>query len=939
MKNIKHFAFVLVCLFVFLGCKESTPVISLAGEWNFSLDSMDVGITEKWHSRSLEETVTLPGSMNTNGKGYPVTAETPWTGSMWNRAWYESPDYAKYRNPQDTKIVFWLSPDKYYAGVAWYQKKITIPANWKDQAIIFSMERCHWETTLYIDNKPIGTENSLSVPHRYLLSDLVPGEHIFTVRVDNRIGAIDPGPDAHSVSDNTQSNWNGIVGAITLEARPKAYISSIRIVPNMQEKQIIAEIQIENTTSTPLEASVNLQANSLGKHSTTLPDTKEACQLEKGQNIIRLTYSMGQDPHLWDEFAPNLYALQTELETSYGKDKKTEHFGMRELTTQGTQIAVNGRPVFFRGTLECCIFPETGFPPTDETEWERIMNACRAHGLNHIRFHSWCPPKAAFEVADRLGLYLYVECGAWSHDIGSGKPIDQFIMDESERIVQEYGNHPSFCLFSYGNEPGGEKHVEYLTNFVNHWKAKDRRFLCTTASGWPATPESDWLCLPAPRVQGWGEGINSIINSQEPSSRYDWTSRISQTQPTISHEIGQWCVYPDLKERSQYTGVLKAKNFDIFEDRLRENGLLHLADSFLLASGKLQTLCYKADIEAALRTKGFGGFQLLDLHDFPGQGTALVGVLNPFWRSKGYVTPTEFKEFCNEIVPLLRTDHFILNSGETLQAAVEIAQYSASDLLDAQTSWKLINPDGSTYDSGTFTSPAIPTGSLTKVGDISKKMEVDSPTRFCLEVSLGDYTNKWNIWVYPNTPEPKEEIKVVSRLDKETLSLLEKGGKVLLTPQFGALRNEGPDSVIVGFSSIFWNTLWTNNQPPHTLGTLCDPAHPALSLFPTDYHSDYQWQDAMSHCNAIPLKKLGKDIQPIVRIIDDWFTARSFGMIVEMKVGNGKLLLCGADLQSNADDRPAARQLENSLLRYMKSASFNPEQVVAVETLQGLFKK
>ena len=83
-----------------------------------------------------------------------------------------------------------------------------------------------------------------------------------------------------------------------------------------------------------------------------------------------------------------------------------------------------------------------------------------------------------------------------------------------------------------------------------------------------------------------------------------------KTQPTISHEIGQWCVYPDLKERSKYTGVLKAKNFDIFEDRLRENGLLHLADSFLLASGKLQALCYKADIEAALRTKKFCRFPI-----------------------------------------------------------------------------------------------------------------------------------------------------------------------------------------------------------------------------------------------------------------------------------------------------------------------------------------
>lgn len=939
MKNITQYIYAFVCLLCLFGCKEKTAVISLAGEWNFSMDSTDVGITEGWYNRRLEETVTLPGSMNTNGKGNPVTAETPWIGSMWNRAWYESPDYAKYRDPEDTKIVFWLSPDTYYAGAAWYQKKITVPSDWKDKAIFFSMERCHWETTLFMDGKPMGMENSLSVPHRYFLPDLTPGEHTFTIRVDNRVKEIDPGRDAHSVSDNTQSNWNGIVGAITLEARPKAYISSIRIVPSIKEKQIVTEIEVENTGTDPLGASIHLQADFTGSDPETLPPGTQACQLKKGRNIIRMTYAMGQDPRLWDEFSPNLYTLRTELDTDYGKDEKTERFGMRELTTRDTQIAVNGRPIFFRGTLECCIFPETGFPPTDEQEWERIMKVCRAHGLNHIRFHSWCPPKAAFEVADRLGLYLYVECDAWSLDLGNGKPIDRFVREESERIVREYGNHPSFCLFSYGNEPGGEGNLKYLTDFVNHWKAKDRRFLTTTASGWPAIPESDWLCLPAPRVQGWGEGIQSIINSQKPGSSYDWIAKISTTQPTISHEIGQWCVYPDLKERSQYTGVLKPKNFDIFEDRLRENGLLHLADSFLLASGKLQTLCYKADIEAALRTKGFGGFQLLDLHDFPGQGTALVGVLNPFWRTKGYVTPEEFKDFCNDIVPLIRTERFILESGETLQAAVEIAQYSASDLTDARTSWKLINPDGSLYDSGTFTSPVIPTGTLTKVGDINKKMETQSPTRYLLEVSLGDYTNQWHLWVYPNTEEAQADVKIASRLDQETLALLDKGGKVLLTPRFGTMRNEGRDSVIVGFSSIFWNTLWTSNQPPHTLGILCDPSHPALSLFPTDYHSDYQWQDAMSHCDAIPLQKLGTDIRPVVRVIDDWFTARPFGMIVEMKVGNGKLLMCSADLLTDTDNRPEARQLKNSLLRYMKSASFNPDQTVRPEAIESLFKK
>ena len=642
---------------------------------------------------------------------------------------------------------------------------------------------------------------------------------------------------------------------------------------------------------------------------------------------------------LWSEFTPAVYTLQVSVSLPNGtSDEKKIDFGLREFKPNGTRFEVNGTPIFLRGTLECCIFPLTGYPATDDAYWEKIYTACQTYGLNHVRFHSWCPPEAAFRVADRMGVYLQVECGGWAN-IGNGDYLDKWFYEEGDRILKEYGNHPSFCLMNYGNEPSGANQEKYLSGLVAYWKQKDNRRVYTSAAGWPYVPNADYWNHAAPRIQGWGEELKSRINANPPTTDYDFWPIIKKDMPTVSHEIGQWCVYPDLDERSQYTGVMKAKNFDIFEDRLRESGLLSLADSFLLASGKLQVLCYKADIEAALRTKGFGGFQLLDLHDFPGQGTALVGVLNPFWRSKGYVTSREFSEFCNDVVPLARMERFILNNGETLNASIEIAQYSAFDLSNARTAWKLTAQDGTLYRSGSFDSTVIPTGTLTKVGDICMKMEVDKPTRFTLEVSLDNYVNRWHIWVYPNQSEKAEEVKVASCLDEEALAVLNKGGKVLLTPTFGTIRNEGADSVVIGFSSIFWNTLWTNGQAPHTLGILCNPKHPALSLFPTDYHSDYQWQDAMSHCNAIPLRKLGKDFQPIVRIIDDWFTARSLGLIIEMKVGNGKLLMCGADLLTDADKRPEARQLMNSLLRYMKSDAFKPLSEVKVDAIRGLFKE
>jgi hypothetical protein len=329
---------------------------------------------------------------------------------------------------------------------------------------------------------------------------------------------------------------------------------------------------------------------------------------------------MGNNVLLWDEFNPNLYVMDVKLETPAGLDTKKVQFGMRTFNADGTRFEINGRPVFLRGTLDCAAFPKTGYPPTDEKEWKRIFQTIKAHGLNHVRFHSWCPPEAAFNAADEEGIYLQVECSSWANSgsaIGDGKPIDKWIYEESENIVRSYGNHPSFCMMAYGNEPAGKHKKEYLTKFLNYWEKKDDRRVYTSGAGWPVIPANEYHNIPAPRIQGWGQGLKSIINSQPPESDYDWKKKIERwDKPVVSHEIGQWCAYPDLKEIDKSTGVLKAKNFEIFKETLDENDLGQLADSFLMASGKLQALCYKADIEAALRTPGFAGFQLLGLSDF-----------------------------------------------------------------------------------------------------------------------------------------------------------------------------------------------------------------------------------------------------------------------------------------------------------------------------------
>jgi len=938
--------FLILCLFASCGIQDKEKKrINLAGEWSFKIDTLDIGKKNKWFTANLSDDIQLPGSMTTNGKGDDISLKTPWTGSIVDSSYYNNKEYAKYRKPNNIKVPFWLQPVKYYKGAAWYQKEVFVPKSWKNQYIELFIERSHWETTVWIDDQEIGMENSLGTPHIFDLSRaLTPGNHKLTVRIDNRIKDINVGINSHSITDHTQTNWNGMIGDLFITMRPAIYIEDIQLYPDIKNKKVLVKIKINNTTKKNAEGIIELKVESTNPMAEKLKPLSKELTLKEGADFIELTYPMGDNPLLWDEFHPNLYSINVSLNKNEKMDQKDVTFGIREFSTLGTQFTINGNLTFLRGTMEGAIFPKTGFPSTDIEEWIRIFKVSKSFGLNHMRFHSWCPPEAAFIAADRLGFYLQIEASSWANQgvtIGDGEPIDQYIYEESERMVKAFGNHPSLVMMAYGNEPAGDNHIEYLTDFVKYWQEKDDRFLYTTGSGWPVIPESDFNSTPEPRIQQWGEGLESIINKKAPRTDYDWRDIISNyPQPTISHEIGQWVVYPNFKEIPKYDGVLKPKNFEIFQERLEENGMANLADSLLLASGKLQVLCYKADIEAALRTPNFGGFQLLDLHDFPGQGTALVGVLDPFWEEKGYVTAEEYSQFNNSTVPLVRFPKMVYLNDEDLKVSVEIAHFGSKPLNNAIPLWQLKYRDGTVFAEGKLPKINIPLGNNFKLGTIQQSLiELKEAQSLKLTVSVNDFENSWDIWVYPaqlpNIPD-QDEIKITQKFDQSIKDYLKNGGTVLLSLPKGSIKPEKGGDIAIGFSSIFWNTAWTKGQAPHTLGILCNPDHPALKEFPTEFYSDWQWWDAMSHSNAIKLDAISPQLKPIVRVIDDWFTARPLGLIFECKIGDGRLLVSGIDLISDKENRPEAKQLLYSLKKYMSSKKFKPAIEISSQKISEL---
>jgi len=945
-KTPVHPVLALALFFFTLTAGAADSRLDLSGTWRFQTDPTDSGIKGKWYLKALPDSIRLPGSMAENGRGEDIGLETPWTGVV-DKSWYTAKEYGPYRLPGNIKFPFWLNPVKHFVGAAWYQKAVTIPADWDGRRIVLELERAHWETRLWVDGRDAGMKDSLGTAQVYDLTDfLTPGVHILTLRVDNRIHEIDVGVNAHSISDHTQTNWNGVIGRMELVAGSPVYLDDIRVYPDLASKSARVVVLVRNGTGRARRGTVRLSAETRNTHPTLfLPPLTIDFSAAGEKARLQVNYDLGGQIFPWDEFSPSLYLLRAELKDRDEKanhDLRYIHFGMREFRPAGRRFTVNGRPVFLRGTLECCIFPRTGYPACDEAEWKRIYSVCKAHGLNHVRFHSWCPPEAAFAAADEMGIYLYVECGAWC-SVGDGKPIDRWLYEESERIVRAYGNHPSFCLMSYGNEPSGKNQEQFLGEFVSYWRSKDSRRVYTGAAGWPQIAASDFEVIPEPRIQHWGEGLDSVINKRPPQTLFDFREIIAKfDKPVVGHEIGQWCVYPNFREIDKYTGVLKARNYEIFRDSLAAAGMGGLAGDFVLASGKLQALCYKADIEAALRTPGFAGFELLDLHDFPGQGTALVGVLDAFWEEKGYVTPAEFRRFCAETVPLARLAKLTLTTDEVFSADLEAAHFGPAPLRDVAPEWRIIDASGAVVRAGRLAVRDLLFGSGIPLGMISFPLaDFPTPARYCLSVRIGAFENGWDFWVYPatlpNITSPL--VRIVRRLDDETIGFLKSGGRAVLTAEKGSVRPDKGGDVAVGFSSIFWNTAWTARQAPHTLGILCDPGNQGLADFPTESHSNWQWWDAMSHSQALLLSGLEPRPTPIVRLIDDWCTNRPLGLIFEVGLGRGRLIVSGIDLLTDRETRPEARQLLYSLVKYLSGNDLGPVPEVGIDMLRGLFKE
>ena len=912
--------------------------INLAGTWQFAIDRNDRGVAEQWYNRSLDDTIELPASMPQRLKGDDISVNTRWVGSLYDSSYFFNPHMAKYRKPgKDMKLTFFLTPDKHYVGVAWYQRTVTLQKYDKNSTYTLYLERPHIETTLFVNGKRVGMRNSLVVAHQYDVSQyLHQGDNTIAVRIDNRPETVNVGQDSHSITDQTQGDWNGIVGRIELQQTSNTHITDLQVYPDIDKQEALVKIAVVGKAKTKYKLTLNAYSNEVeGGYS----DGTLSASVKLQSDTTRFEFSVPiKNMKLWDEFHPYTYTLTALLSVKNNSvDMIGTTFGMRKFEIRGKMFYVNGHEIQLRGTVENCDFPLTGYAPMDVDSWMKVFQRCRAYGLNHMRFHSYCPPEAAFIAADKVGFYLQPEGPSWPNHgvaLGNGRPIDTYLMEETIRMAKDYGNHPSFCMLACGNEPAG-RWVDWVSKFVDYWKATDTRRVYTGASvggSWQWQPKSQYHVKAGARGLQWA--------NRRPDTMDDYTSTIGQVaEPYVSHETGQWCVFPNFDEISKYTGVNKARNFEVFRDILNDNGMGSRAKQFMMAAGKLQAICYKYEIERTMRTPQYAGFQLLSLNDYSGQGTALVGVTDVFFDDKGYMTAPEFRAFCSPIVPLARIPKFTYTNNETFHADILLNQYADHTLLNISPTYTITSA-GKPLHVGRFPAQDWKIGNSIPMGSIDFPLtSIKEAQKLTLTISLPgtEAENHWDFWVYP--AEVEEEVGnvwITDQFDEKAQSILKKGGKVLLTA--AGKISYGKD-VVQQFTPVFWNNSRSKMRPPDTTGVLVENTHSIFDLFPTDYHSDLQWWELVNKAQVMQFSDFPNDFQPLIQSIDTWFLSRKIGMLFEANVLGGQLVMTTMDITNNLEQRHAARQMRVSILHYMNSEQFHPSFSIDPQRISDLYTK
>lgn len=872
--------------------------IDLSGKWRYETDFDNAGIKDKYFERKLGgESFTLPGDACQNRIGKE----------------YEPPKELCY------EAVRTLRPAFEYIGPLWLQRDFTLPESCADSFITLFLERVNIASDLWIDGIKIDRQIiEITTPHIYNLTGRVKaGKHTITLRIDNsNLLNIDGMASGYSV--DTQSIWNGIIGKIELRCENVFHMSNIQVFP--QEKSIHIKLTAHSDCLKPTDRrGASFEVSATAPDGSKLKVKKHECVLFNKKQIIHIDYPI-KNPEYWDEFNPVLYTLQIKMTHENVSDEKRITFGMRTVSVKGKEFFVNNRRVALRGTLDCGIYPLTGYPPTDLDTWLKTFRTVKEYGLNHVRFHAWCPPEAAFVAADMTGVYVLAEMPLWLNvdvcalSTGDDPIHGTYYRNEAMNISEHFGNHPSFIMFSNGNELLGD--FEMLENLTTQIKALDNRRLYTLTSNFdrPPSPADDYFS--AFEAAGHRIRVQVFHDVVSEHTRLSYDDAVKDLDiPIVSFEVGQYCIYPDVDSVSDYTGNLLPVNFEFIKNEMVKHNVYHMLHDYKEASGQFAALMYKEDIEASMRTRRMGGFELLGLCDYTGQGTATIGLLDVFWNTKNIITAEKFRECCSSVVPLLKANRVFMNT-EKFKAEFDLYDYGENKIKMPVFHLALYDKDKKVYET------------KTRHTSVSFSLDfVKKPTVLRAVLSVGEYRNSWNIFVYTQNNEMCK-IPVIESVS-ELVNICENGGRAI----FMMTQNNIKSPIEGLFKPAFWSPAHFPSD--RACGFICDGSHKVFDDFPTGNFADFQWKHPIDNSVSPDVSSLTENFKYILEPVPNFYNNIRRSPLFEAKVQNADILFCG--FNTNAQ-KITVQALKNSIYKYVNSTDFKPCQSLDLAEVKNLFK-
>lgn len=958
---------------------------------------MRILLNGKWHV-VLEDGTTgqmdLPGTLDENGIGHRDVGANQW-----------HPDAvlgnAAGEIDKDAPIATRFTRRHTYEGEARISSKITVPDYGTDRLFVLA-ERAR-ALRLLVDGEACAVfrQGTLSTPYIFELTGAAPGEHEFTFLSDNSYPGMPKAAICYSsaATDETQTNWNGILGECSMYTRPQNFIDSLRVYPRAVKKEeknkaggYVLDVCVElapGAKKVYKDAKIILQSEALA--AGELEDTQTLTEIisYSGEGLAEAGTDKEENPKtmeiwfrdlplrenvkLWDEDEGNLYEMAVTLDNGMSAEDKggstaecRTRFGIRSFGDNGSgRLALNGRAIFLRGEANCAEYPETGHPPMTIPEWKEMLLKYRSYGINFVRFHSHCEPEAAFAAADELGMLLQPELSHWD-------PKDAFGTEESYRyyraelvdLLKTYANHPSFVMLTLGNElQAQDEGRERMRELVRTAKRMDPTRLYANGSNAfygeeGCDPESDFYTSQSCKdvvIRGTFSGMRGYLDENYPSADRTYDEAMAEIRkeyqkPVFSFEVGQFEVLPDFEELESFHGISDPVNLKLIKKRVEERGLLPTWEKYVEATGELSRLAYREEIEAAMRTRELSGISLLGLQDFPGQGTALVGMMNSHLEPKPYdfARPERFREFFQECRILVKLPHYTYEAGERLIAEVEAANFGKRN-IEGVFCWTLagkksvsengncepaeIKSKNTVIATGEDTEITIcRPGSYTEVGSLDIPLDfVEKNTALTLKVRIGDSISAYPIWVYrKTTPVCPENVYETRAFDVKTREILQNGGRVYLSPD--ADKESLPNSIKTQFTTDFWS-VGTFADQEGGMGQLIDTEHPIFKEFPTDFHTDWQWW-IMATKRAVILPH---PMKTIITEMDSYAFLRPMAQLIEFRCLKGKVLLSTMELHKS-QQYPEARALQTAIYEYLSGEDFEPSEEIAEEELSMLVR-